>query len=442
MLLIVSLFATTAVAFAEGEAEEGKHSVTYNAGDHGTGEAPETASYAKGAKVKLAAANTFTADGEYEFAGWKVTTADKTLDKTFKAGEEFEMPDQDVTVTAQWKEPRAEVTINYTELEKYLAEGCAWFTSLKVEMGDVKFGEEMLKDSEKVGKAFPGIIYYDSDDAEYKDQKSHMDKIYVEYCRPSESPKGQETWQNSPEITSSIRLSSSGWYLFRFVVKDEHGEVLVKGDRYYSFYAVDTSRPVVKLSSTMEQKVKSGLTAEAKYSIPTSGLTGGSTDEMSSTTVNFKIYKRVNGAWTADPIYDSKTKEIAKGYEAFVDADGAITPSKADISKNDEAVYKVVYSVTDAYGFSGVESKDNTQKYDALEFNPVMELKVVEAPAESNKSVNVWEIVLFCIAGLSAVGIVVLLCIKPKETAPAVKAKPEVKEDEASEPADDSQDQQ
>lgn len=442
MLLIVSLFATTAVAFAE-DGTGDKYSVTYAAGEHGTGTAPEAASYAAGEKVKLAAAGTFTADGEYEFAGWKVTGFD---DKTFAAGDEFDMPAHDVTVTAQWKEPRAEVTINYTELEKYLAEGCSWFTSLKVEMGDIKFGKEMLKDSEKVGKAFPGIIYYDSDDPEYQDQKSHMDKIYVEYCRPSESPKGQETWQNSPEITSSIRLSSSGWYLFRFTVKDEHGEVLVKGDRYYSFYAVDTSRPIVKLSTTMTEKVKSGLTAEVKYSIPTSGLTGGSTDEMSSTTVNFKIYKRVNGEWTADPIYDSKTKEIAEGYEAYVDADGAITPSKADISKNDEAVYKVVYSVTDAYGFTGIKDnedfEDKQAEWNALEFNPVMELKVVAAPAENNKSVNVWEIVLFCIAGLSAVGIVVLLCIKPKETVPAAKAKSEVKEDESAEPADDNQDQQ
>lgn len=363
MLLIVSLFATTAVAFAE-EAQEPSQGET-------TPDAPA---------------------GEGE-------------------GEEEEEPET----------PREPVTINYDKLKVYLEKdengNPGWFKQLKVEMGDVKFGEYLMKDSSRIAEAFPNIKYVISGDDNYNDEKGNNDKIYVEYCRPSESPKGQEKWQNESLITSSIRLSSSGWYLFRIVIKDKDNEVLVRGNQYYSFYAVDTRRPVVSLSTTMKNKVESGLTAEAKYSIPTSGLTSGSTDEMSSTTVKFKIYKVVSNQDIL--IYDSNTKEITEGYKDYVDADGAITPSKEDVS--DSTVYKVVYSVTDAYGFTGVQNKDDWQRYDAsLEFNPVMELKVVPAPAEKDKSsVNVWEIVLFSIAGLSAIGIVILLCIKPKQSAPA-----------------------
>ncbi len=365
LLLIVSLFATTAVAFAEEVTtpSEGESTTTPETPDEGDGE------------------------GEGE-------------------PEEPEVP----------REP---VTVNADKLEEYLNLD-AWFKNLKLEMGDIKFGETLMKDSTKIAEAFPNIKYVISGDEDYDDKKADNDKIIVEYCRPSESPKGQETWQNSVNITESIRISTSGWYLFRFVVKDKDNEVLVRGERHYSFYSEDTSRPVVSLSTTMKNKVESGLTAEAKYTIPTSGLTSGSTDEMSSTTVNFKIYKFVKGSWTAEPIYDSVTKEIAEGYEDFVDVDGAITPSKADISE--KPVYKIVYSVKDAYGFTGVEEKSDIHNYSALEFNPEMLLKVVEAPAEDGKSVNVWVIVLFSIAGACAIGIVVLLLIQPKQQVAPAKA--------------------
>lgn len=371
MLLIISLFATTAVAFA--------------------------------------------ADDETTTPSESETTTPDTPSEGDGEGEE-EQPET----------PRDPVTIASDVLEEYL-ELDSWFKSLKVEMGDVKFGETMMKDSNKIALAFPGIRYVISGDPTYDEDKSKNDKIIVEYCRPSESPKGQETWQNSANITESIRLSSSGWYLFRFVVKNKDNEVLVRGNKYYSFFAEDTSRPVVSLSTTMKNKQDSGLTAGTKYSIPTSGLTSGSTDEMSSTTVNFKIYKIINKVDTL--IYDSKTKEITEGYEDFVDVDGAITPSNNDISE--DPVYKIEYSVTDAYGFTGVASKDDVKNYAAEEEKPVMLLKVVAAPAEKNNAVNVWEIVLFCIAGASAIGIVVLLCIKPKQAAPARVANAPAKEDEA-----------
>ena len=69
-----------------------------------------------------------------------------------------------------------------------------------------------------------------------------------------------------------------------------------------------------------------------------------------------------------------------------------------------------------------------------------MLLKVVEAPAEDGKSVNVWVIVLFSIAGACAIGIVVLLLIQPKQqVAPAKAAKTVEKADEQT--TDETQEQ-
>lgn len=422
LLLVISLFATTAVAFADGE----KYKVTYAAGEEGEGTGPAEASYDAGAEVTLAAASAFTAKKGFEFDYWQVSGSDTQ----YSAEDKFTITG-DVTVTAVWKEiHKVKVT---DKLNGFLEED-EFFNSLKFEMGDVKFGVKLMESVENVQAAFDGIKYAKDD----KDVlKKDNDVIYVEYCRPSESPKGQENWQNSVKITESIRLSSSGWYLFRIVVKDSTGKNVLAASDGISRYAEDTSRPVVSLSTTMKNKVENGLVAEEKYSVPTSGLTNGSTDEMSTTTVNFKVYKVVNSEDVL--IYDSVSKEITEGYKEFVDVDGAITPSKNDIS--DSTVYKIVYSVTDAYGFSGIADKENIQNYSALEFNPVMELKVVAAPAkDDNSAINVWEIVLFCIAGASAIGIVVLLCIKPKEAAPARVASV-AKEEKASIAEEESNDE-
>jgi len=400
MLLIVSLSATTAVAFAEGE-EQTQYTLTYAVGDNGEGTAPEAKSYAAGTEVTLAAANTFTAKKGFEFNGWLVEGESENR----AAGSKYTMPEKNITVTAQWTTIH---TVTIADSGKALFESLAkdeGFENLKIQMGDVKFGKELMKNAESVKAVFEGIKYVDEDTETEK--KANNDKIYVEYCRPSESPKGQETWQNSTLITNNIKLSSSGWYLFRIVVKDSTGKNVLATSEKFSRWAEDTENPVVSLSSTMKDKVKNGLTAGTKYSVTTSL----SITDSSSTTVTYKIYKFVDGKWTENPIYDSVTKEVAEGYEKFISSDGAITPSKEDVSA--DPVYKIVYSVVDSNGYVGVENDTAT-----VEFNPEMALFVNPEKTEKSK-VNVWEIVLFCIAGAAAIGIVVLLCIKPKQPDPA-----------------------
>ena len=412
MLLIVSFSATTAVAFADGETE--KYTVTYSVGDttRCEGTAPSASSYAANAKVTLLSSTTFKPKKGYEFAGWLVEDQAEAL----AAGKTFDMPAKNITVTAQWKTVH-EVTINQETLNSLLMED-DFFKYLKVEMGEITFGKALMKDATTIKTAFEGIKYYDDDDTENGIRKSDNDKVYIEYCRPSESPKGQETWQNSSVITSSIRLSSAGWYTFRIVVKDSTGVNVLATSTKFSRYAEDTKNPVVSLSTAMKDKIESGLTEGVKYTVSTSL----SITDSSSTTVTYKIYKKVKGEWTTEPIYDSETKKVAEGYEKFIDENGAITPSKEDIS--DEPVYRITYAVKDANGYIGVENEDSK-----VPFSTPMDLKVVAAPAENKPALNPWEIVLFCIAGAAFIGIIVLLFIKPKQPAPERQAA--VKADEA-----------
>lgn len=90
MLLCMSLVTTVVLA-----ACNKTHIVTYQSGNsEATGTAPESQSYNEGDEVTVAQ-NTFVLDG-YTFVGWSDGT------KTYKEGEKFIMPAQDVTLTAQW----------------------------------------------------------------------------------------------------------------------------------------------------------------------------------------------------------------------------------------------------------------------------------------------------------------------------------------------------
>ncbi len=393
LLLTISLFATTAVAFAA----EGDLTITYAVGDtdKGKGEAPEPAVHAAGDEVTLAAANTFSALKGYEFAGWLVEGETDVRE----AGSKYIMPDHSVTITAQWKEAH-KVTVDNDKLMEFLA-----VDGLKMEMGRTPIGKTLMASGDNIRATFNGIKYVASGEDDYDAVRSTNDKIYVEYCRPSESPKGQENWQNSTQITSAtteVNLSSSGWYLLRFVIKDSTDtNVLAVSDKI-SRYVEDSKHPVISLSTSMSDKVNDGLTAGTKYSISTSL----SITDSSSTTVTYKIYKVVNGEDVL--VYDSETKEVTEGYEEFIDSEGAITPSKDDIST--EPVYKIRYAVKDANGYYGVANDESAEQ-----FFPEMALKVNAPESKKTNKINAVEIVLFCIAGLAAVGIVVLLFIKPKQ---------------------------
>lgn len=297
---------------------------------------------------------------------------------------------------------------------------------------------DWLKDAETVQKVFPGIIYVleeaDDEEDEYEPEATAEgdeedtegeeevvtpnDKIYIEYCRPSDDPRDSE-WQTCA-VTSTFSMTSAGDWYFRYAVVDgakasvkdysfDSADVLARSS-VLERNAKDTTNPVVDLSSSMKDKHDTGLTAGTNYTVSTS-LT---ITDCSSTTTTYEVYKKVgkdvegadSDGWIL--IYDSKTSTVTEGYEDSISTTGTIKPSDDDVTG--EYIYKIVYTVVDAYGNIGVrDSKLNT------EYHPELLLKVNAAAADDNSNVEIWKIVLYVIAGASAIGIIVLLCIKPKQ---------------------------
>ena len=304
---------------------------------------------------------------------------------------------------------RAKFDCDETKLMDTLNKDAA-FADLKWEMSGFKLPQEWLEDSDLIAEIFPGINYKVDGNDGY-DKEAKYDQIYVEYCRPSESTAGKDSWEHSVKITESISISTSGWWKFRIVVKDgtDDSKVLCRSTTQIVRYAEDTTHPVVELSSDMTKKRDEGLTSGVTYTVSTS-LNYPDDSNSSSKTVTYVINKKVNGEWVK--IYDSVSREVTKGYEAFVSTSGVITPSDADITADKTAVYQIVYSVVDSYGFHGVASEDTK-----VEHNPTLELFVKAADSDSKgmSTTQIVQIILYVIAGLSFVGIIVLFFVKPKQ---------------------------
>ena len=326
----------------------------------------------------------------YVFAGWSLefdndSAVDyaelKDQENRFRSGFEFNMPESDVTVTAHW------------------------------------VAEEEKEDVE---------LYAN-------------DLIYVLYTN-SDAREDMKDWDRSL-VTSSFSVTTSGWWMFRFAVADgiryadnnntldwekhiltttfQNVQDLIDGEEElddetfksnnYTFvaYAEDTKAPEVSLSESLKDRQTSGLTVGTTYTISTSL----DIEDASGYNVYYKVYKGVRDSNEADwtLIYDSKTKEITEDYEKNISSSGVITPLEEDVKNN--YVYKIEYTVVDNCGFKGVNVEDK-------ELNTVSMYLSVKMPVKTPgkiSAIDAWKIVLYVIAGLSAVGIVVLLCIKPKQ---------------------------
>ena len=376
---------------AENLDEKPKHKLTYEQfGEQASTNAtvPEEKEYSETEHVKLA--NAPRAASDYKFAGWKLTydnqpdwtkfDGDPSEEnvKLYNAGAEIAMPEADVTVTAVW-----------------------------------------------VGK---------DDDLP---KQTPDDVLYVLYCSPTSDPRDDMKDWKECQVTSTFNVTTEGWWLFRFAVVDgakfsaeknysydyadvlattydnvliklEKGETVERSEILnITCWCIDTTRPEIDLSETMKTRQKDGLTVGTTYSISTSL----STEDCSSLTTTYIVYKMVDGKWTQ--IYDSQTREVAEGYEENISTSGVITPLESDVTGKD--VYKIVYTVVDSWGNVGVHKVgegDDKVEYDYVE----LLLKVNKAPnAPAKSAIEAWKIVLYVIAGLSAVGIVVLIFIKPKQ---------------------------
>lgn len=270
-----------------------------------------------------------------------------------------------------------------------------------------------LKDESKVKSVFSGINYtLKTPTEEEKDVDEYAvadgsDKIYVEYCVPSRDYK--EDWSQA-NVGSNINVTSSGWWAFRYVAKS--GTTVLARTSRIDVYFGDENVPIINdLSSDMTKVQADGIKVGNTYTIKTNL----SIKDDSSTTVSYVVFKKVNGSWTSEPIYDSKTKEVVEGYEDDISTSGTITMHDYDVLGDKEPVYKITYTVTDSLGYVS-----NTK--DMLIF-------AVAEEKEALTSTQIWTIVLFSIAILSLIGIVVVIFIKPKEAVAQRVAAPKKDED-------------
>ena len=403
--------------------DEEQYTITYNKGAHAAKdedadndseaaeEAAVTASYYSGKHVTLKAATTFEAEEGWEFIGWLVPVAydggavegdnavviDGNKYFLYRAGDQFVMPAHNVEVTAYW---------------------------YPVESDDDADEAAATAEEAKLEFAYP-----------------LNDIICLEYCTPSDDPKDEHWTRVAADDT--IKLETAGWWMFRYVVIDgENGDVTdddavitpyndkdfqnaLLNDGVYNWaaftvkrYAVDTTHPEIALSESMKTKMEQGLTVGTSYTVSTS-LT---ITDSSSTTVTYKVYRHSgDGAATADAdgwvlIYDSTAEnKVLEAGTDYIASNGAITPLASDvITVEGNYRYKIVYSVKDANGYFGVEADAEGE---AVEFHPTLLLSVHLSTEDvaTQKKVEAWKIVLYVIAGLSAVGIVVLLLVKPKQ---------------------------
>lgn len=279
-------------------------------------------------------------------------------------------------------------------------------TTLKMlqPVGDFSLNNEWLKDASKVSAVFENANYVLStaEDAAEFAVTSESDKVFIEYCTPSKDYKG--TW-SCKELGSTISISSIGWHGFRYVLKNNKGtsstgdtNVLARTSAIYVYFS-DEKAPVISgLHSDMKTAMEDGITVGKTYTIKTNL----SISDTSSTTTTYVVYKKVNGSWTEEPIYDSTTKVVAEGFEDGISTSGVITMLEGDVLANKEPVYKIVYTVKDSLGYVTVADAELTLFANAVEKEPLT-------------TAQIWQIVLFSVAGLSLVGIVVVLCIKPKD---------------------------
>ncbi len=256
-----------------------------------------------------------------------------------------------------------------------------------------------LKNAETVNKVFAGANYVLDQSEGHKDYAvtSESDTVKLQYLRPNNDYKDDSKWTNST-LGSKINVSTTGWWGFRYIlkVKGSSEDYAAKSDTIYIYFSDDTAPKVTGLSTDMKKVQEEGVKVGSTYSVRTN-LT---ISDTSSTTVTYKVFKKVNGNWTETPIYDSVTKEVAEGYEDNISTSGVITMQKDDVLADKSPVYKIVYSVKDAMGYI----TDGT------------EMTIFATAEEKTVSTNqIIQYVLYGVAALSFIGIIVVLCIKPKK---------------------------
>lgn len=333
-------------------------------------------------------------------------------------------------------EDPAPVTVNQTALnEKIAADETlkVLASNFSLNLGDIKVPAWLATEAD-ITALFGGANFVSADGK----LKEESDKVEIQYFKPG-SDRGEVAEDKDKKAgyaaaEETIDVNSVGWWSFRFVVVRPHAtvenagetnekttysvdytkDIVAKSD-LVSLYAQDVDNPIITLNQTrFDEYTKKGITVGTRYSVPTTLLftmtDDGKGTSSSYITVYYVIEKMIDGNWTA--IYDSSkdTKVLDDKYSDFVSASGILAGNDDVSSNSKDYKYRVKYSFKDQYGYTGVDKDGN-----APEFVLNLYVNAKKATEKEQDTAKVWQIVLYVIAGLAAVGIVVLLCIKPKQ---------------------------
>jgi|GEM_PF-3032910 len=272
-----------------------------------------------------------------------------------------------------------------------------------VYLDDAKEFKGWLTTTADVKAVFTGINFAMESDADY-DKNAKYDTVRLEYC--TADPRFDSNWIDDEKTLvvadggTSFNLKLSGWVCFRYAAtyKPADGELekTVRTEQVL-VYVRDVTAPELETGSSLATTVKDGLTVGKAYSVSTTSSAIKVTDS-STYTVTYVIKKLINGEYVE--VYSS-VNGISEDYEGKDITSGTITPQADDVLS--EATYQLIYTVTDANG------------YETVSLPALLKVNPAEVQ-ETEKKVDVLKIVLYVVAGLSAVGIVVLVFfVKPKK---------------------------
>ena len=273
-------------------------------------------------------------------------------------------------------------------------------------LDDAKEFKGWLTTTADVKAVFTGINFAMESDADY-DKNAKYDTVRLEYC--TADPRFDNNWTNDEKTLvvadggTSFNLKLSGYVAFRYsaTYKPADGELeKTVYTEQFVVYVRDVTAPEVEIGSSLETTIKDGLTVGKGYSVSTSSSAIKVTDSSTYTTT-YVIKKLIKGQYVE--VYSSETG-LSEDYEGKDISNGTITPTAEDVLS--DATYQIIYTVTDANGYKTV-SLPALLKVNAAEVQ------------DAEKKVDVFKIVLYVIAGLSAAGIVVLVFfVKPKKEEP------------------------
>lgn len=222
--------------------------------------------------------------------------------------------------------------------------------------------------------------------------------IRFEFC-PQSSYASNPEWA-SCDSDSDYSVTSVGQWHFRYVVEDLAGNSVTSD--IFTRTVRDTTPPTIEFSTSQRNVETSGTPVGKGYSIPAPTVT----DDVSSATYYFEIFRLESGAFVK--IYNSDDSVIEEKYEKILSGSArsiVLTPLDSEVATMGESspnyIYKVVYHATDTSGFVTEET---------------LNINTTAKDVEPVDSFVVWKWILISISIASAIGIVVVIFIKPKKT--------------------------